>query len=166
MPSAISLFALDVDTSVLLPPDDSSSGFDNNADVLGVSPALLEQYLSAARKISALVVGDTSVPANTATYRTTPDLTQTERIEGLPFGTRGGLIVRHTFPVDGEYVIKVKPFETTLGAIRGLESRHKVDVLLDGVSVHHAVVPALDAAAAGAAAVDAAASTPPICCAS
>ena len=134
------LFALDVDTSILLPPDDSSSGFDNNADVLGVSPALLEKYLSAARKISALAVGDAQISASTDTYRTPPDITQSQHIDGLPLGTRGGLAVRHTFPLDGEYVLKVKLLETTLGAIRGLEFRHQVEMLLDGERVHEAEV--------------------------
>ncbi len=130
------LLGLDVDPALLLPPDDSSSGFDNNSDVLGVSPLLLEAYLSAARKVSALAVGDPQTGPGTATYRSAPDLTQTKHIEGLPLGTRGGLAVHHTFPLDGEYVISVKLLETTLGAIRGLEYPNTVEVLIDGTRVH------------------------------
>src|SRR5262249_27362772 len=126
------ILALDVDATALLPPDDSSSGFDNNADVLGVSPALLEHYLTASSKISRLAVWDVTIRPATVTYRTRGDASQTGHTEGLPLGTRGGLSVHHTFPVDGEYVIKVKLLETTLGTIRGLEFRHQLEVLLDG----------------------------------
>ncbi|PWT80603.1 MAG: hypothetical protein C5B57_12000 [Blastocatellia bacterium] len=134
------LLALDVDATSLLPPDDSSNGFDNNADVLGVSPALLERYLSAARKISALAVGSPKIGPSTATYRLKGDLSQTGHIEGLPLGTRGGLLARHTFPLDGEYVIKVNLLQTTLGAIRGLEYPNQLDILLDGERIHSASI--------------------------
>jgi len=134
------LLGLDVDTALLLPPDDSSGGFDNNSDVLGVSPLLLEAYLSAARKVSALAVGDLETGPDTVTYRSAPDSTQTGHIEGLPLGTRGGLLAHHTFPLDGEYVISVKLLETTLGAIRGLESPNTVEILVDGTRVHTARV--------------------------
>ena len=134
------LLGLDVDTALLLPPDDSSSGFDNNSDVLGVSPLLLEAYLSAARKVSALAVGDMETGPGTVTYRSAPDSTQTGHLEGLPLGTRGGLLAHHTFPLDGEYVISVKLLETTLGAIRGLESPNTVEILVDGTRVHTARV--------------------------
>jgi hypothetical protein len=134
------LLGLDVDPAVLLPPDNSSSGFDNNSDVLGVSPLLLEAYLAAARKVSALAVGDPQTGPGTVTYRSAPDLTQTKHIEGLPLGTRGGLAVHHTFPLDGEYIISVKLLETTLGAIRGLEYPNTVEVLVDGARVHTAHV--------------------------
>ncbi len=134
------LLALDVDAASLLPPDDSSGGFDNNADVLGASPALLEHYLTAARKISALAVGDPTIGAGTETYRVRGDTSQDVHVEGLPLGTRGGLLVRHTFPLNGEYVIKVKLLETALGSIRGLEYSHQVEVLLDGVRIHATTV--------------------------
>jgi mono/diheme cytochrome c family protein len=134
------LLALDVDASSLLPPDDSSSGFDNNADVLGVSPALLESYLGAARKIGALAVGDPGIGPSTDTYRVRGDTSQDVHKEGLPLGTRGGLLARHTFPLDGEYVINVRLLETTLATIRGLEFPHTLEVLLDGERVHAAVV--------------------------
>jgi hypothetical protein len=87
------LLALDVDASTLLPPDDESYGFDNNADVLGVSPALLERYVSASRKVSRLAVGDPTQGAVAQTYRARPDLSQDKRVEGLPLGTRGGILI-------------------------------------------------------------------------
>ena len=130
------LLALDIDPAVLLPPDDSSDGFDNNADVLGVSPALLERYLAAARKIGALALGDPQAGPSTDVYRAPPDMSQSQHREGLPLGTQGGLVAKHTFPSDGEYVIKVKLQETTLGQIRGLEYVNQVEVLLDGERIH------------------------------
>ena len=129
------LLALDVDASALLPPDDSSAGFDNNADVLGVSPALLERYLSAAANISAIAVGSPAIAAGSETYRIRGDASQTGQNDALPPGTRGGLLARHTFPLDGEYVIKVKLLEINLGAVRGLEYEHQLEVTVDGERV-------------------------------
>ena len=129
------LLALDVEASTLLPPDDSVDGFDNNADSLGVSPSLLERYLSAAAKISALAVGDPAIGASSETYRIRGDASQTGQNDDLPPGTRGGLMVLHTFPLDGEYVIKVKLLEINLGSIRGLEYQHQLEVTVDGERV-------------------------------
>ncbi|HVQ14537.1 MAG TPA: DUF1587 domain-containing protein, partial [Vicinamibacterales bacterium] len=126
------LLALEVDAASLLPPDDSVDGFDNNADSLGVSPSLLERYLSAAAKISALAVGDPSIGPSSETYRIRGDASQTAQNEDLPPGTRGGLMALHTFPLDGEYVIKVKLLEINLGSIRGLEYQHQLEVTVDG----------------------------------
>ena len=96
------LLALEIDPASLLPPDDASGGFDNNAGLLGVSPTLLERYLSAAAKISALAVGDaTLIGASSQTYLVRGDASQSEHVEGLPLGTRGGVLARHTFPLDG-----------------------------------------------------------------
>ena len=130
------VLALEVDTTSLLPPDDSSYGFDNVADVLGVSPVLLERYLAAAEKISAVAVGDPSIPPTDETYRVRFDLTQTRHIDGLPLGTRGGTRIRETFPLDGEYVIKPKLWRTNVGFIRGLAHPHQVEVTVDGRRVH------------------------------
>jgi hypothetical protein len=101
------LLALDVDVSALLPPDDSAAGFDNNADVLGVSPALIEGYVAAAAKVSRLALGDPSVGLDRATYRVPGDQPQDAHVDGLPLGTRGGILLRHTFPLDAEYDITV-----------------------------------------------------------
>ena len=101
------LLALDVDVSALLPPDDSAAGFDNIADVLTVSPALIEGYVAAAAKISRLAVGHPSIGLDRVVYRVPGDVSQDAHIEGLPLGTRGGIIVRHTFPLDAEYDLQV-----------------------------------------------------------
>jgi hypothetical protein len=105
----LSLDALpkEMDYSLLLPPDNSSSGFDNIADLLFVSPTIMERYLDAARKISRLAVGDPTAPVLVNSYRLSPDQTQDTRVDSLPFGTRGGLGVRTDFPLDGEYSIKL-----------------------------------------------------------
>jgi hypothetical protein len=101
------LLAVEVDVTALLPPDDSSYGFDNVASALGLSPALMERYLAAAGKISRLAIGDSSIVPAEKTYAAPNDLTQNYHVEGLPFGTRGGMLIRHHFPVDGLYTISV-----------------------------------------------------------
>jgi hypothetical protein len=126
------LLALDVDSTALLPPDDESSGFDNIADVLRVSPSLMERYLSASWNISRLAVGNLSIAPTTATYRVRPDLSQDQHIEGLPLGTRGGILVKHNFPVDGEYIIKVRLWRNTFDLLRGMEDPHQIEISLDG----------------------------------
>ena len=129
------LLALDVDAVSLLPADDSSFGFDNVADVLGVSPVLLERYIAAAEKISALAVGDAAYPATDTIHRVRFDLTQTGHIDGLPLGTRGGTLIHDTFPLDGEYVIKPRLWRTNVGFIRGLAYPHQVEISVDGERV-------------------------------
>jgi len=134
------VIAMDVDASSLLPPDDESYGFDNNADVLGVSPSLLERYMTASRKISRLAIGDPAIKPYATTYKTRPDLSQDQRLEGMPLGTRGGILVEHLFPLDGEYVIRVKLARNTVDVIRGLEQTHQVETILDGARIHLAAV--------------------------
>ena len=129
------LLSLDVDASTLLPPDDESYGFDNNADVLGVSPVLLERYISASGKVSRLAVGDPTQGAVAQTYRARPDLSQDKRVEGLPLGTRGGLLIHYNFPLDGTYTIKVVLARNTVDVIRGLEEAHQIEILVDGARV-------------------------------
>jgi hypothetical protein len=128
------LLALDVDVASLLPPDDSAFGFDNNSDLLGISPALLERYLVAADRISALAVGGDAAPGS-ATYRVRQDRSQDQHIDGLPLGTVGGLAVTHTFPVDGEYQFSLELYRTNLEAIRGLEHPHQIEISVDGERV-------------------------------
>ncbi len=113
------LLNLDVDASALLPTDDASFGFDNIADVLTVSPALLERYMSAAGKISRLAVGDPKTSPIIDTYRVRADVTQNDHIDGLPLGTRGGVRIEHNFPLDGEYTIKVKLLKSTVDLLFG-----------------------------------------------
>ena len=134
------LLALDVDAGALLPPDDADHGFDNMSDALRVSPALLEGYISAARKISRLAVGDPNVTPSFSTYRVRADLGQDHHIEGLPLGTRGGLAVKANFPLTGEYVFQPKLAVDTSAKVRGLDFEHQVVITVDGKTVHHAAV--------------------------
>jgi len=131
------LLALDIDGKALLPADNSGYGFDNVADVLTVSPGLLERYLLAAKKISRLAVGDgTMRPAATVYDIPYMTLVQDERMsEDLPFGSRGGVAIRHYFPLDGEYEIKIRLQRNSLNIgneIRGLDVQNTIDVRLDG----------------------------------
>ncbi len=134
------LLSLDIDVSSLLPPDDESYGFDNIADVLGVSPALLEQYVNASRKIVRLATGDVTIGPVVETYRTRPDLSQDQQVEGLPLGTRGGLVARHNFPLDGDYTLKVVLARNSVEVTRGLEEPHQIEILIDGERVFQATV--------------------------
>jgi mono/diheme cytochrome c family protein len=130
------LLALDVDTSSLLPPDDAAYGFDNIADALGVSPVLLERYLTAAGKISSLAVGDPATGPAGETYRIRQDASQDIHIESLPIGTVGGIVARATLPLDGMYDFAIRLFRTNLGVVRGLEYEHQLEYTVDGVRVH------------------------------
>jgi hypothetical protein len=132
------LLDIQIDPSKFLPSDDSTRGFDNIAGALGISPTLLEGYVSAAGKISRLAIGDVSTPTQT-TYRVAEDTDQDYHIEGMPFGTRGGMIQQHEFPADGEYNIKVTPISkgnmgntNPFGEIPG----EKLEVVLDGERLH------------------------------
>ena len=101
------LLDLPIDAAALLPGDDSSEGFDNMASVLSVSPALMQAYVSAAAKISRLAVGDPTISADVTTYLPPRGMSQAGHREGLPLGTRGGLLVQHVFPLDAEYEFRV-----------------------------------------------------------
>ena len=102
------LLGLEVDGRALLPADDSGYGFDNIGDVLTVSPGLMSRYMSAAAKISRRAAGDPTLGPGTTMYKTSPLLLQEGRMsEDLPFGSRGGLVARHHFPLDGEYLFKI-----------------------------------------------------------
>jgi mono/diheme cytochrome c family protein len=130
------LLALDVDAASLLPPDDSAAGFDNIADVLGVSPALIEGYATAAAKISRLAVGDPSIGLDRVTYRAAGNLSQENHLDGLPLGTRGGMIVRHTFPLNADYDLQIGPGRSGgLGAVVTARAQD-IDVTIDGQPVN------------------------------
>jgi len=133
------LLALDVDVSSLLPADDSAFGFDNVSDMLGTSPALLERYLVAADRVSALAVGAPTAPGSN-TYRVRQDRSQDQHIEGLPLGSVGGLVVTHSFPQDAEYHFSLALYRTNLEAIRGLEHPHQIEITIDGARVFLATV--------------------------
>ena len=104
---ALDALPKEMEYSLLLPPDNAGSGFDNIADLLFISPTAMESYLGAAEKISRLAVGDPAAPVMVNIYRMPDEQPQTTRVDGLPFGTRGGLGVRSHFPLDGEYIVKV-----------------------------------------------------------
>jgi hypothetical protein len=128
------LLAVEVDVSSLLPKDDASHGFDN-VTVGELSPALLERYLGAARKIARLAVGTAPPTPSGHTYTVRPDLTQEKHIEGLPLGTRGGLLERHTFPLDGEYEFQIRLARDRNEHVEGIRGEHEVELLLDGERV-------------------------------
>ena len=127
------LLDLNIDPAKYLPSDDSTRGFDNIAGALGVSSTLVEAYVSAAQKISRLAIGQAATPSLTV-YRTPEDTSQDYHIEGLPFGTRGGMLIRHVFPSDGEYQITITPIFGDNMSPQGFGSVpcEKLEVLLDG----------------------------------
>ena len=134
------LLDLEIDATALLPADDESYGFDNIADVLKVSPSLLEQYLSASHVVSSLAVGDPATSPISHVYPVAPDLSQDDHIEGLPLGTRGGLLIRHNFPLDAEYQFSVKLLRNIVGYMTGLEWPHQLEISIDGERVFLAPV--------------------------
>jgi mono/diheme cytochrome c family protein len=124
------LLALEVDVTSFLPADESSYGFDN-VTVGDLSPTLLDRYVSAAEKISRVAVGRPSRSPGGDTIRIQPDLTQEEHLEGLPLGTRGGAVVRYTFPLDGEYEITIRLTRDRNEHVEGLSEAHDLELLLD-----------------------------------
>ena len=131
------LLDLEIDAAALLPADESDHGFDNIADVLSMSPTLLGRYLFAARRISQLAVGDRTIGPAVETFDLSRGLRQDERMsEDLPYGTRGGALIRHHFPLDGDYVVKIRLGRNfTNSRIRAIDTREEIDVLLDGAIV-------------------------------
>jgi len=129
------LLSLNIDASKFLPADDSSHGFDNMAGTLTSSPALMEAYLSAAGKISRLAIGTETAPT-LSVFDVPVDTSQNSHIDGLPFGTRGGMLIEHEFPADGEYVFTVKGmtgyFTRVLGNVKG----EQLEVTIDGERVY------------------------------
>jgi hypothetical protein len=127
------LLDVDVDVSALLPPDTISHGFDNVADAQTFSPTLLEGYLRAASRVTALAVGDPESSASEATYSLPKTAAQLARADGAPLGTRGGLSVIHTFPADGDYVFRLDFFAEPLGILFGnTASGEQIEVSIDG----------------------------------
>ena len=126
------LLALEVDVDDLLPADDASFGFDNIGGVLRMSQSLLERYLAASRSISRLAVGSPPPGVVSETFRAAQDEQQHQRAQGLPFGTRGGMLVDYLFPLDAAYDVHVQ-----LNGNRGLREEHRLEVTLDGEPVEH-----------------------------
>ena len=127
------LLAVEIDPRAFLPADDTDQhGFDNNGEVLSISPALLERYLSAARRIARLAVGHAPAAASIDTYSVPARLEQDDRTsEKLPFGSRGGASITHAFPVDGEYTFTLKLQKTLYNAVRGLADPHQLELRID-----------------------------------
>jgi uncharacterized protein DUF1592/uncharacterized protein DUF1588/uncharacterized protein DUF1587/uncharacterized protein DUF1585/uncharacterized protein DUF1595 len=129
------MLGLNIDATDFLPPDDSSYGFDNMAGTLTTSPALMEAYLSAAGEISRLAIGTETSPT-LAVFDVPVDTSQNEHIEGLPFGTRGGMLIEHEFPADGDYVFTVKGMTGYFTAVLGNVAGEQLEVTIDGERVH------------------------------
>jgi mono/diheme cytochrome c family protein len=135
------LLGFPVDVEALLPADITSDGFDNVSDTLKTSPLLLERYLTVGLRVAAMAVGDTKLSARGTEYRPRLDLSQNDWIEGLPYGTRGGLVVGHYFPTDAEYEIRPELWRATGSTVRGVEgfkTPFELQVLIDGAVVHSA----------------------------
>lgn len=128
----------EMDYTMLLPPDNASSGFDNLADLLFISPTTMERYLGAARKISRLAVGDPEIPEMVNIYPLPGDQPRDARVDGLPFGTRGGMLTHTDLPRDGEYLFKIE----FAGPAR---ESHQVEIIVDG----QRVIPELDRVGSG-----------------
>ncbi|HSP67622.1 MAG TPA: DUF1587 domain-containing protein, partial [Bryobacteraceae bacterium] len=137
------LVAVEVDAQAMLPPDEQAFGFENNAEALSLPPALLDRYVSAAAAIARRAVGDPTLPAVFVRYgamkNNANDLTylrQTERLgEDFPLGSKGGIAARHYFPVDGEYVFKLRLQRAWETSIRGLNVQNQFEIRVDGVRV-------------------------------
>jgi len=135
------LLGFPVDVGSLLPADITSNGFDNVSDTLKTSPLLLERYLTVGLRVAAMAVGDTKVAPRGTEYRPRLDLSQNNWVEGLPFGTRGGLVVDHYFPTDAEYEIRPELWRATGSTVRGVEgfkTPFELQILLDDEVVHSA----------------------------
>jgi hypothetical protein len=128
------LLALDIDVDALLPKDDESDGFDNVANVLKVSPSFLEQYIAAARVVSEMAVGDPAAKRDSRVYYAEPGINQNFHVAGMPLGTRGGMLVEHFFPVDGEYEFDIGGLARAR-YVEGMEYRHRLILTIDGRKV-------------------------------
>ncbi len=129
----------ELDFELLLPADNAASGFDNIADLLFVSPVVMERYIAAAQKIARLAVGDMRAPVMVNIHQLSEQLPQDERVDGLPFGTRGGLGIRTYLPLDAEYVVELE----TAAAVG---EPHEIELSIDGVRVAVATVVTPDGA--------------------
>jgi len=130
------LIAVEIDPTAILPADDSLEGLDNIADVLGTSPALIERYVGAAAKISRIAIGDTDIGPLSTTFKVRGDVSQDKHVEGLPLGTRGGIVIKHNFPVDGEYLFKFSLLKVNFGPEYGQSAKNEqLEMSLNGVRV-------------------------------
>jgi len=124
------LLDLQIDVTTLLPPDDSANGFDNIAGSLTISPTLLESYTTAAARVVRMAIGSWKSPFE-ATYLAASDASQNQRLDGMPFGTRGGIVARHTFPADGEYKFSIQNF-----GVGSFIPNEQLALIIDGERAH------------------------------
>jgi len=124
------LLDLEIDPTTLLPPDDSANGFDNIAGSLTISPTLLESYTTAAAQVVRMAVGSWKSPVE-ATYLAQSDASQNQRLDGMPFGTRGGIVARHIFPADGEYKFSIQNF-----GVGSFIPGERLALIIDGERAH------------------------------
>jgi hypothetical protein len=130
------LLDLEIDPADWLPADDMSHGFDNMAEVLNVSPTLLDGYVRAAGKISRLAVGDPAMSPQVETYHLASAFSQTHHVEGAPLGTRGGIVFTHNFPADGEYIFRMTLYFTTNTLLFGTYTNgEQLEVAVNGEKV-------------------------------
>ena len=113
------LLDIKIDPAAFLPDDDMSQGYDNMSDVLNISPTLLEGYVRAAGKVSRLAVGDKAAAPAVDTYVVPQSISQLKHIEGTPFGTRGGIVIHHNFPADGDYIFRLSFYYSSIGPVFG-----------------------------------------------
>src|SRR6266404_4384126 len=133
------LLAIRIDAGAFLPQNDEADGFDNVANVLKVSPSFLDQYISAARVVTTRAIGNPSPRPGSATYRPARGTDQGAHVDGLPLGTRGGLLIDHLFPADGEYKLNIGGLAGA-GYVRGMEYRHTLVATIDGAKVFEAQI--------------------------
>ena len=130
--AVLDLLSIEIDVENLLPPDNIGEGFDNVAEVLAVSPLLMERYLFAANRVSSLAIGPPYMRPAGTTYAISDAFRQFDRMdEELPFGSRGGAVFKHRFPMDGEYTVDVRLHKSIEGYIRGVRDRSIIDVRVD-----------------------------------
>jgi mono/diheme cytochrome c family protein len=127
------MLGIDIDVAALLPADTISNGFDNVADSQAFSPTLLESYLRAAARVTALAIGDPEAAATETNYRVPKTASQLSRVDGAPFGTRGGVSTPHNFPADGNYVFKVELHSNACGVLFGGPNQgEQIEISVDG----------------------------------
>jgi mono/diheme cytochrome c family protein len=137
------LFGVKVDTAAMLPPDSAEFGFDDIATALRTSAALLDRYVTAAERISTVVVGDAGAETSATIFPVRLDANQLGHVAGLPLGTRGGQMVHHDFPVDGEYELSASLFRPVDSSDRGIEGQqdpNEFTIVLDGKRVYSAML--------------------------
>lgn len=137
------LLALDVDVTATLPSDGANFGFDNIAASLRTSPLLLERYVATAQQVSAMAVGDPNARPGTSEYLISREFSQNRHVDGLPLGTRGGTVVRHVFPADGEYKLSgrlVRGVEEGYAGVEGNDQPNTFVITVDGAEVYSAQV--------------------------